>query len=225
MDRSSVLVSRRVANTPVLALAVGLGLLAVVVLAVALLRDSSAASGGDHDSLLAAMNADPAKAAALPRIELQFSHAAPAASLEEALAKATLAVRGEVQRVEFRKADPGVETLVTLKVAESLKGDAKDIVTVVQPGGPVIYFDEHGDRTPQLLEFPGDTILFPGDEVVLFLVPNPNHAGAHWSAWPYTSQYRISGGAVTALDGNPFAADIAGMSPADLVARVTLAAK
>lgn len=103
---------------------------------------------------------------------------------------------------------------MTFRVADVIEGDqslTSAEVTVVQPGGPVNYPDEHGVVTTRLLQFPGDPIMFPGTEAVLFLRPDSNEAGAYWSAWPVTSQYRVENGRIAPVEGNPFASEVEGL--------------
>lgn len=196
--------------------AVALVALAVGVVAWALTRSDSTDTGATLARSLAAARSDPAVARQLPVQAMEIDSAAPAATLQEAATKATLIMHGRVTAVEFRAGNAGVSTLVTLRVGGVVKGErtlASSTITVVQPGGPVNYPDEHGVVTTQLLQSPADPILFPGTEVVLFLTADSDEQGAFWSAWPTTSQYRVVDGAVQALAGNPFASDVDGVSP------------
>lgn len=195
----------------------------------ATLRGEPNGSGNALAETLAAAWRDPAVAQRLPVQALDVDSATPAPTLQEAAAKATLIVHGRVTGVEFKAGNPGVNTFVTLRVDDVLKGDdalASSDITVVQPGGPVNYPDEHGVVATQLLQFPADPILFPGAEAVLFLAPDSNEHGAFWSAWPTTSQYRVVDGVVQAVEGNPFASEVDGLSPdafMDAVRHVTAA--
>lgn len=89
-----------------------------------------------------------------------------ALTLAEKCAIAPIVVHGLVERVETEWEVPGatLETRVTVKVIEGLKGDAKAGARIIvrQAGGTL------GEVTQQI---PGTSTFEPGEEAVLFLEP------------------------------------------------------
>jgi len=87
--------------------------------------------------------------------------------LQEMTASSTSIVHGTVVGIESRWNEDAtmIVTDVSVQVAESLKGDRAGVVVVTQPGGTL-----DGLRT----EVPGASAFELGDEVVLFLAPDPS---------------------------------------------------
>lgn len=84
------------------------------------------------------------------------------ATFEELVRESVSVLHGRVARVDARwTADRRtIESVVTLEVADTLKGGAVERATFVVPGG------ETGGR---ILVIPGAPVFRPGDEVVVFL--------------------------------------------------------
>lgn len=189
----------------------------------------TAATQVSQEELLKQMNQDPGAARRLERVDMAISYATPPGTLATALAKAELAVNGTVETSQFQiRADGLVYTFVTMVVDESFKGSLKpgDRLTFMQSGGPVVYPSPHGDREPQLLQAKADPILLPGDRATVFLArADYTPEGIFVAAWPFTSQYRQEGGRVTAVPGNPFAAEVTGLPASSFAERIAEATR
>jgi hypothetical protein len=92
-------------------------------------------------------------------------------SMEEMTARAPLVVRGTVHRVDAQwdEAHAKIWTSTEVVVSEVLKGQTRTTVLVRQPGGTVGGFGQHVS---------GVAVFTPGEEVVLFLEPAVDDAGA-----------------------------------------------
>lgn len=87
----------------------------------------------------------------------------PLSSIDLAEQANTIVV-GECQEVESRWFDGTLVTLVTVSVAETLKGEPVELLTLALPGG----IDSRGE-VPLTVTYAGAPIVTSGDEVLLFL--------------------------------------------------------
>lgn len=151
----------------------------------------------------------------LPRAHRMAVASAPPQTLKEALQAADLVVSGEVLDTDFvgksHKEMPG--NLVQFRVSESMKGEAKGILSIQQPGNI-----EVDPSTGNLVLGYSDyaPVMFPGERYLLFL--KRVEGTDRFYVLPYVGQYGLDAeGRLAPLEGNPFAADVTGRTAPDLV--------
>jgi hypothetical protein len=134
-----------------------------------------------------------------------------AAKFSDAVAGATVVPTGTVTDIRTTPWSVGTlpESYVTVRVEALTKGSAPGTVVIHQLGGIVPSLDwtraeiEDADPAP---------VLLPGDRAMLLLRSDSRVSG-DFVTEGYTGEYLINNaGAVTAVPGNPFASQVAGMS-------------
>lgn len=81
--------------------------------------------------------------------------------------RSELVVTGRCVHVETRWRGGGLFTLATIEVADVLRGEPRESVRVLLPGGVDM------DRShPVAMTWPGAPTIVPGENVLLLLVPN-----------------------------------------------------
>ncbi|HEX6029992.1 MAG TPA: hypothetical protein VFY90_01090, partial [Tepidiformaceae bacterium] len=158
----------------------------------------------------------------LERVPIDVDYDVPASSLQQAISDAEIVVLGRVKSVEFRYEGNGIiVNYLTVDVEQTFKGTrSSGTITVAQLGGPEQIFHGDGSQHTVLAETPGDPLLFEGDEAFLLLVP-AQAQGIFQSSGPFVSQYRVDGGQLRAVDGNPFGLTIERQSPAEFEAALS----
>lgn len=148
---------------------------------------------------------DPRKLEQIP-LQAEYGSGVPLPSLDLAMEKADIAIRGTVARTAYQfDADGYLYTLVTVDVGQQFKGPAMLSVTIRQSGGP--NFSESEDH-PYLMVLDGDAPLFVGDTAFLFL---EEVDGGLFETQPIVGQYRLENGVISADEGNPFSSAVSGM--------------
>jgi hypothetical protein len=153
-----------------------------------------------YDAWLADFVGKGRDARTLQRVEMLVTPVAPEPDLATAVGAASVVVAARVDSVEFR---PSATAVVTLTVTHTAKGNPTTSIRILQAGGPMPDAS-WGEGT---LGFAAsDPLLLPGDEAILFL-EGPDSDGIY-SVQSYTGSYGITGGRLTALEGNPFAGQV-----------------
>ena len=154
------------------------------------------------------------EARSLPRYHMLASADSMPNSLAEAVAKAEIVARVRVSATNFQ----GESATVNVEVQELIKGQIGETMTITQVGGPRL--DEPSGKVI-LAEAEWDPILLPGDDAVLFLVPDPMNAGSYTTV--AAQNYRIENGVVRIPEASALP-ELAGASADDFLATVRAAA-
>jgi hypothetical protein len=101
-------------------------------------------------------------------------------------------------------------------VNDVAKGKGSGNVVINQPGGLYPTSDWKGVVVGYAV---GNPLLLPGEQALLFR--NPSGKGTFYSVQPVTGIYLIEGGELVAMPSNPFATQIAGLSPSSLLGQVS----
>lgn len=80
--------------------------------------------------------------------------------------EAAIIVTGHCAHLQSRWVGKTLVTLATIQVSETLKGNAGSQVTVVLPGGV-----DSNRRFPVAMSYPAAPVIYPQEDVLLFLVP------------------------------------------------------
>ena len=97
-----------------------------------------------------------------------------------------------------------------------MKGENPPVVKVIGYGG--LELSARDFKTAILAVNPAQPPLVLGQRVILLLAETGN--GNRYPV-PFAGQYQIGpGGLISAVEGNPFAGDVAGMSAEQLVGRI-----
>lgn len=149
---------------------------------------------------------------ALPRRPMAGSYPPGQPDLASARQRADRIVLGTVSSVGFRPNG----TLLQVQVDRTVKGQAGPAVLVFTGGG---LFPDADFVHASLSIAESAPLLLPGDRAVLLLQDTGRVDGA-LEVQPFTGEYVSTAGRVTALPGNPFAADVAGRTEAQLLTQL-----
>jgi hypothetical protein len=138
----------------------------------------------------------------LERIEISASYPEPLPDLDSAAKDAELIVRGVAKSVRF---EPYGGAYVTLEVQQTVKGNSasKEIV-IHQAGGPMPWRDY---KSGYLAVGENEWLLLPGEEALLLL--SSDRQPGTYRVQSFTGTYLVNAQRrVSALEGNPFAAEL-----------------
>jgi hypothetical protein len=133
-------------------------------------------------------------------------------SLSQGKANAILVVSGTVQSIVPESTPFG--TNVKVAVTQVFKGQAGNTITVNQ--GSHLEAQDNW-RNIIIVDAANAPLLLPGESVFLFLKSGPE--GFYQES--FTGTYYVRDGQVQALELNPFASQVNGMSPADFIVAIT----
>lgn len=145
---------------------------------------------------------------ALPHSDMTAISEAPAQTLADAKAHATLIVVGRVRSIRPTAFDG---TYVTMDIDRSLKGAASGTLLVHQGGGLRPTPDWKGMF---IADAPNAPLLLPGHRFIVFL------QGTSAEVQGFTGEYELVGGAVRPTKLNPFGDSVSGKSEAEFVAAI-----
>jgi hypothetical protein len=146
-----------------------------------------------------------------PVLESLATAAQPPLTLDDSVAAADLVVVGEVGTLEFRET---ADAIVSIRVDETLKGDAVQSVNVVTPSHLMPQDGESWD--PAVVEVPAFPTLYPGDRVVLFLQRTLSDPDT-FTPQPWTGIYRNDEGNLIPAPDGPFVETLRDTSVDDFV--------
>lgn len=133
-------------------------------------------------------------------------------SLAQAKANATLIVSGTV--VSLTPQSTRFGTNVTVAVTQVFKGQAGNVITVLQGSGLEPLDNGH---TTVIVDMDCAPLLLPNDSVFLFL----KSAAAGLYPESYTGIYYVRGEQIQTLEFNPFASQVNRQSPAEFATAIT----
>lgn len=147
-----------------------------------------------------------------PTTEAMVSTDDPAPTLGEAAKQADLIIMGDVVSLQFRAT---ADSVAKISITDIAKGGAGQTVDVLLPNA-LMPADEL-TWTPVLSVVPAMPVLYPGDQVVLFLASDPASDGGMLSPLPWSGTYKINEGTVVPIEGNRFAAAVDDWTLAELM--------
>jgi hypothetical protein len=154
----------------------------------------------------------------LEQAPMMINTAGPRPTLAEAAAAAPLIVMGTVveQRYEFDSTG-FLNTVTTLRVENAIKGETiPEQIEITHPGGPEPMPDGHG----VLVVAEAFPPVFVGESAFFFLRPSGGPHPERYVQQPVSGQYPIVDGRTKALDDNPFARDVDGLTVDEFSERV-----
>lgn len=129
-------------------------------------------------------------------------------TLAEAERLAAMVIAGEVADVEFRGSADTVVTITVNKVAKGAPGNSIEVLLPVslQPADDVTW-------APTIVQTEAVPMMYPGEEVVLFLNAEPGSELV--TPQPWTGIYRVQDATLRALPGNNLAVRVNGLTIAE----------
>lgn len=178
------------------------------------LYQSAAAQGWKcYAAWVANLNPSTLPYGALPHSGMLAQYLPPdGKSLSQAKADATLIMSGTVQ--SLRPLTTGFGTDVTIAVSQVLKGQAGNTITIHQ-SSHLEPLDNW--QSIVIVDASNAPLLLPSDSVFLFLKSEP---GLYLYQESYTGTYYVRGGKIQALELNPFASQVNGLSPGDFATAI-----
>jgi hypothetical protein len=149
-------------------------------------------------------------ASSLERVPLLTNPVRGKPDLSSAVGAADLIATGTVSKVEFVPGKALVTFALNTKIKDRISQAAPEVI-VEMSGGPVPGFGQGYDsqdyKNAVLDYLEAAPILLPGERAVLFLTPS-EITPAHQIVQNFSGYFKLEGGQVHALSGNPFAAAV-----------------
>jgi len=162
--------------------------------------------------------------ATLQRITKAASYAPPLPSLSEALKTADLVIDGTVTKVVFTPS----ATIATIHISNLQKASsaATARLGIAQPTDVQVALGysvepDSSYTTGRLIVPENEPVLLPGSHATLFLQVDASVSTPRFSIQSFTGSYEITpSGTIAPVSGNPFAAQVQGLTPDQFAARV-----
>ena len=152
----------------------------------------------------------------LDRSELQVQIVPPLQTFEASVAAARAIVIGSVKSI----APDEQGAVLTFDVEQSLKGGLNPGPIRIGTGSGVGPLPDW--KTVAIGDMPGDPLLLPGQQVILFLT-GPVRPGAEYGVESVTGHYDITPAGIQPLELNAFASEVSGQSEPAFLARIASA--